>query len=182
MIQSTRCEILPFSPGTIWSTLSDCLLLRRTSIISDPYCALCQEPGGEILWEDGSCRVVRVGGTEGKDYPGYCRIIWRDHVREMTDLGIPERHRLMTLVFATELALRRLYAPDKINLASLGNLVPHLHWHVIPRFLDDPHFPSPIWSGERAHRNRPAPRPVVDNPVLHQAISRALSEVSGESE
>jgi diadenosine tetraphosphate (Ap4A) HIT family hydrolase len=36
--------------------------------------------------------------------------------------------------------------PDKINLASLGNVVPHLHWHVIPRFADDAHFPSPIWA------------------------------------
>jgi diadenosine tetraphosphate (Ap4A) HIT family hydrolase len=151
------------------------------SIILDPHCALCQGPGGDILWQDGLCRVVRVGGAEGNDYPGYCRIIWRDHVREMTDLDTSERHRLMTLVFATESALRRLYAPDKINLASLGNLVPHLHWHVIPRFLDDPHFPSPIWSGERPRGNRAAAGPVVDNPALHQAISRAMSEASGEN-
>jgi hypothetical protein len=34
---------------------------------------------------------------------------------------------------------------EKVNLASLGNQVPHLHWHVIPRFKDDPHFPFAIW-------------------------------------
>ena len=36
--------------------------------------------------------------------------------------------------------------PDKMNLASLGNLVPHLHWHVIPRFENDPHLSAAIWA------------------------------------
>jgi len=52
----------------------------------------------------------------------------------------------MRAVFATEQALREALAPDKVNLASLGNVVPHLHWHVIPRFRDDRHFPAPIWA------------------------------------
>ena len=51
----------------------------------------------------------------------------------------------MRVVFELEAGLRELLQPDKINLASLGNAVPHLHWHVIPRFRGDPHFPSPIW-------------------------------------
>ena len=65
---------------------------------------------------------------------------------EMTDLCAPERERLMGVVFATEAVLREVLAPDKINLASLGNAVAHLHWHVIPRYRDDPHFPRPIWA------------------------------------
>jgi diadenosine tetraphosphate (Ap4A) HIT family hydrolase len=36
--------------------------------------------------------------------------------------------------------------PKKINLASLGNMVPHLHWHIIPRYTDDAHFPAPVWA------------------------------------
>jgi diadenosine tetraphosphate (Ap4A) HIT family hydrolase len=35
--------------------------------------------------------------------------------------------------------------PLKINLASFGNMTPHLHWHVIPRWADDAHFPQPVW-------------------------------------
>jgi len=49
--------------------------------------------------------------------------------------------------------LRQALGPSKINLASLGNMVPHLHWHVIARFDWDSHFPNPIW-GER--RRTPA--------------------------
>jgi diadenosine tetraphosphate (Ap4A) HIT family hydrolase len=44
--------------------------------------------------------------------------------------------------------------PDKVNLASLGNVVPHLHWHVVPRWTDDSHYPAPIWSAAA----RPMPR------------------------
>lgn len=107
-----------------------------------PDCELCEGDGGELLWRDRQCRVVRVNES---GYPGFCRVIWNRHVREMTDLDAGERARLMHVVFAVEAALRELLRPDKINLASLGNATPHLHWHVIPRFGGDPHFPNPIW-------------------------------------
>ena len=106
-------------------------------------CELCETDGGELLWRDGLCRVVLVAEP---GYPGFCRAIWNFHVREMTDLAEDERVRFMRVVFAVEQVLREQLRPHKINLASLGNATPHLHWHVIPRFRDDPHFPDPIWS------------------------------------
>jgi len=137
-------------------------------------CELCSAAGGDILWEDQQCRVIRVGGKEGEAYPGFCRVVWREHVREMSDLPTADREHLMRLVFATEAALRLLYQPLKINLASLGNLVPHLHWHVIPRFADDPQFPAPIWSNQK-QRPGPSPtRPAIDNQTLREAIRRVL--------
>jgi diadenosine tetraphosphate (Ap4A) HIT family hydrolase len=39
--------------------------------------------------------------------------------------------------------------PDKINLASLGNITPHVHWHIIPRYFNDKHFPESIWSEKK---------------------------------
>jgi len=41
---------------------------------------------------------------------------------------------------------------DKMNLASLGNMTPHVHWHVVPRFADDRHFPNPIWAAPKRER------------------------------
>lgn len=105
-------------------------------------CELCEKVGGEILWEADDCRAV---WAYEPDYPGLCRVIWDRHVKEMADLKPAERDRLMKVVFATEQALIDVLQPDKINLASLGNVVPHIHWHVVPRFKDDPHFPAPIW-------------------------------------
>ncbi len=140
-------------------------------------CLLCRDPGGEIVWQDGSCRVVRVGGREALDYPGYCRVIWRAHVAEMTDLDLHDRRHLMAVVFATEAALRAVVGPDKVNVASLGNQVPHLHWHVIPRWRDDRNFPDAVWAPER----RPAPtgRPAPAIAALHDAIVQNLAEEQG---
>lgn len=98
------------------------------------------------MWQDELCRVVLV---EDRDHAGFCRVILNRHVSEMTDLDAATRQRLMCVVFATEQALRELMQPDKINLASLGNRVAHLHWHVIARFADDKHFPDSIWSEAR---------------------------------
>ncbi len=105
-------------------------------------CELCATPGGVVLWQDSRCRVVQV---EEPGYSGFCRVIWNTHVREMSDLGAADREHCMRVVFAVERILRATMHPDKINIASLGNMVAHLHWHVIPRFGDDPHFPQPIW-------------------------------------
>jgi len=109
-------------------------------------CPLCSDTGQDILWLDGLCRVILVGDA---DYPGFCRVILNRHIREMTDLDAVERQRLMAVVFAVEAAVREVLQPDKINLASLGNMVPHVHWHVIPRFSDDRHFPDAIWAAPR---------------------------------
>ena len=105
-------------------------------------CDLCETVGGELLWQDARCRVVLV---DDPDYAGFCRVIWQQHVREMTDLSAHDRKHFMSVVFAVEEVLRAELKPEKINLACLGNMTPHLHWHVIPRFHDDKHFPNPIW-------------------------------------
>ena len=105
-------------------------------------CELCQQLGGEVIWQDARCRVVLVADA---DYLGFCRVIWQAHIKEMTDLPPLDRQHLMMTVMKVETAVRAVLNPDKINLASLGNLTPHLHWHVIPRFAHDKHFPQPIW-------------------------------------
>lgn len=106
-------------------------------------CELCESPGGVVWWSDPLVRVISVAD---EDHPGTCRVILGRHVRELTDLPSSERHRVMEVVFAVEEAMRQVLRPQKVNLASLGNLVPHVHWHVIPRFADDPHFPRPVWA------------------------------------
>ncbi len=108
-------------------------------------CPLCGEDRGLVVFRNALLRVVLI---DEADYPGFARVIVNAHVREMTDLAAADRVRLLSAVFAVEAAQREVLAPDKINLASLGNQVPHLHWHVIPRYADDAHFPQPIW-GQR---------------------------------
>ena len=109
-------------------------------------CALCAGDGGEVLFRD---RLLRVVLVDDADYPGFVRVIANAHVREMTDLAPAERQRLLEAVLAVEGAQRDVLAAHKVNLASLGNVTPHLHWHVIPRFADDAHFPEAVWGGRQ---------------------------------
>jgi diadenosine tetraphosphate (Ap4A) HIT family hydrolase len=106
-------------------------------------CDLCEQPGGEVVYRDDRLRVVLV---DEPNFPGFCRVIWTAHVREMTDLSAEDRAHCMDVVWQVEAALRHVMQPHKINVASLGNVVPHVHWHVIPRFEDDTHFPAPVWA------------------------------------
>jgi diadenosine tetraphosphate (Ap4A) HIT family hydrolase len=109
-------------------------------------CPLCSEDGGSVVLRDALLRVVLV---DDRDLPGFVRVIANAHAREMTDLDVLTRDHMMRVVFAAEEAVREVFAPLKINLASLGNAVPHVHWHVIARFTDDAFYPQPIWGTRR---------------------------------
>ena len=106
-------------------------------------CPLCVASNEEVLLQTEKLRVIAV---HNEATPAFCRVIWQAHVAEMTDLSASERHELMEMVYRVEQAMREVLQPTKINLASLGNVVPHLHWHVIARFQEDAHFPAPIWA------------------------------------
>jgi len=110
--------------------------------LTDTSCALCTPNSHATLWQDDFCRVILL---QDADYPAYCRVELLEHIKEMTDLAPLQRTRIMNTVFAVETALREIFNPDKINLASLGNKTPHIHWHVIPRFENDKHFPNSHW-------------------------------------
>lgn len=131
-------------------------------------CALCDTVGGQLLWQDQRLRVVYI---DEPGYCGYCRVIWNAHAAEMSDLNEAERAHCMRVVFAVETLLRDLLTPDKINLASLGNITPHVHWHVIARFRDDAHFPQSIWSV----RQREIAAPRVGTALLTQQLAQALA-------
>jgi diadenosine tetraphosphate (Ap4A) HIT family hydrolase len=135
--------------------------------MTETSCPLCQPQNENVLWHDAILRIIRVGDP---DYPGFCRVIHNRHVKEMTDLPPDERAHLMHTVFAVEGALRQLMKPDKVNLATLGNQVPHLHWHIIPRFADDAHFPDPVWALAR----RAGHAHLVDDARLIRIIREAL--------
>lgn len=138
----------------------------------DQSCELCSDPGGALLWQSASCRVIRV---DDRYYPGFCRVIWNAHVREMSDLDPADQVRLMRTVLATESVVRQLFSPDKINLASFGNMVPHVHWHIIPRWHDDRHFPEPVWGA--VHREGLVERPAISNQQMAQALLQALTTI-----
>ena len=136
-------------------------------------CDLCANPGGVLLWTQGDWRAVRV---QDAAHPAFYRVICNRHVREFSDLPQAERVRCMELVAAIERVLIERLRPTKINLAAFGNMVPHLHWHVIARFEWDSHFPNPVWGAAvRQVEGVAADRLALPLGELDAAVVSALS-------
>ena len=114
-------------------------------------CPLCQTDGGLLVFSNAQFRVVQA---EESGFPAFYRVIWNAHVAEFSDLSPEERISCMNTVVAVEQVLREQLQPCKINLAALGNVVPHLHWHVIARFDWDTHFPLPVWGNAQRLQSR----------------------------
>ena len=103
-----------------------------------------------LLWRSERLSVVAVDDAA---YPGFCRVIWNEHVKEMTRPDAGRAHCVMDESCGkSSWRVREVMQPEKVNVASLGNMTPHLHWHVIPRYRDDAHFPNPVWAVVRARR------------------------------
>lgn len=79
-------------------------------------------------------------------FPGYCFVFTKEHHTELFHLEPAVRQGVMEEVTTVAAALNRLFTPTKMNYELLGNMVPHMHWHLVPRFDTDPLWPRPIWS------------------------------------
>lgn len=136
-------------------------------------CELCELAASSKVVANDKFSVILANEP---NYPGFARVIWNEHVREVSDLPDADRLLLNEAVWKLEQAVREVMQPLKVNVASLGNVVPHLHWHVIPRYADDAHFPAPVWA--QAVRETPADvlaqrRALV--PQLAEAIKRKFA-------
>lgn len=141
-----------------------------------PDCPLCRDAGGPLVWQDAQWRVIRV---DDADFPAFYRVIAQAHVAEFSQLDAPQQRRCMALVAAVERTLIDRLAPTKINLAALGNMVPHLHWHVIARFDWDSHFPQAIWAPRQREVIPPAVRRLaLPLPALDAAVAQALHKTA----
>jgi diadenosine tetraphosphate (Ap4A) HIT family hydrolase len=78
-------------------------------------------------------------------YPGYCILHFKEHVEQLGELSFDRQARLWDDVARVADALTKEVAPLRLNYACLGNLLHHVHWHVIPRNTDDPEVQHPIW-------------------------------------
>jgi diadenosine tetraphosphate (Ap4A) HIT family hydrolase len=129
-----------------------------------PSCPLCHPQQQDILWSDRHWYVIHA---QEPGFPAFFRVVARRHVAEFSDLPASMQLHCMQLVATIERSLRNQLHPTKVNLASLGNMVPHLHWHIVARFDWDSHFPAPIWA--------PAQRPV--NEARLAAVQAQMPQV-----
>lgn len=136
-------------------------------------CVLCQEPGGQPIWQGEKLRLIRA---DEAGFPAFYRIVWNTHVAEFSDLSAAQRQHCMEAVALVEQVLRQQLQPTKINLATLGNVVPHLHWHIIARYDWDSHFPAPVWASAQRPRDSAREAAVVAQlPMVDAALQQAFA-------
>jgi diadenosine tetraphosphate (Ap4A) HIT family hydrolase len=128
--------------------------------------------GGLLVVRTERFRVVRVQDAQ---FPAYYRLIWNEHVPEWTDLTPLHQGECMHAVAAIEAVLRSELQPAKVNLASFGNVVPHLHWHVMARFDWDTHYPEPYWGKLQRPANEDKLQDLTDRmPEVDAALALAI--------
>ena len=127
---------------------------------SNDACDLCQQDGGLLITQGPSWRLIRA---LDENFPAFYRVVWSAHVAEFSELTPQDQVTLMQVV-------------SKMNLASLGNVVPHLHWHVVARFDWDTHFPNPIWgAAQRSSCIERLAQLKAALPALDQTLTRACA-------
>lgn len=140
-----------------------------------PLCTSMPCVDEQFIFANHSYRIVWANDS---NYPCFIRIIWLDHLTEMTDLSSTQQHQLLSAVLLVERVLRTVLrpVPDKINLVSLGNQIPHIHWHIIPRYYVDAHWPnSPFGIVDRQTPNQLLTQLYLHRQAVKQAINHALT-------
>ena len=96
-----------------------------------------------VIYENTHVRIE----PEESEIP-WLKIFTQHPYKEMSDVPAEIKFEIYELLDIIEKEMLAYYKPDKINIASFGNYVPHVHWHIMSRFKEDSYFPEPMW-GER---------------------------------
>ncbi len=106
-------------------------------------CILCHDNHNEeLIIKNDIYKIIKVFN---KDYPIYFQIIVNRHIKELSDLPYKDALQIFEAIYLLDQLICDIFRVDKVNIASFGNIVPHLHWHIIGRYKNDKHFPNPIW-------------------------------------
>ncbi|RUM68538.1 MAG: HIT family protein [Sulfurovum sp.] len=81
---------------------------------------------------------------ENSEIP-WLKIFTQYPYKEMSEIPSQIRHEIYDLLHIVEKEMIHYYTPTKINIASFGNYVPHVHWHIMARFAEDSYYPEPMW-------------------------------------
>jgi diadenosine tetraphosphate (Ap4A) HIT family hydrolase len=112
-------------------------------MIDCPMCTKWNDDDDLRIAELAQCYVLL---NRDQFFPGYCFVFTKAHLTELFHLDRAVRTAVVEEVNLVAEALSALFQPAKINYELLGNMVPHMHWHIVPRFTTDPLWPRPIWS------------------------------------
>jgi diadenosine tetraphosphate (Ap4A) HIT family hydrolase len=155
-------------------TSLDCPFCRKLSNLDEV-------PADEIVWQFPHS-VALLGMSQY--YLGYCLLVARCHATELSQLSDAERRAYLDEMCLLARAIEECFRPNKLNYELLGNQVPHLHWHLFPRYENDPDRLRPVWLAlDRAERDETERRRLQDGPQDRRqtiaALQRKLRELVG---
>lgn len=149
----------------------DCLLCRRLA-------GMDALPAGDVVWRFPHS-VAFLGPWQY--YHGYCVLVARKHAKELSNLADAERRAYLDEMCLLARAIEACVKPHKLNYEMLGNQVPHLHWHVFPRFKSDPDALKAVWLAldaaerdaevRRRYETGPRDRPTTAKELRQQLVA-----------
>ena len=115
-----------------------------------PFCGV--RPDESEAWSKvATLKVTSLYLQKIQTYRGHGVLVFDlRHATRLTELSADERRALFDDLHASQRAIERVTKPDHVNVASLGNVVPHLHWHIVPRYFNDSRWGGPIWTTKEA--------------------------------
>ena len=120
-----------------------------TARVSGHGCPLCApRPASNQHWDlVAPLSISSLYLAKNQTYRGQCQLVFdARHASRLDQLTPGEWTAFGTDLFAAQQAVVRALQPDHTNIESLGNVVPHLHWHIIPRYVGDRRWGQPIWT------------------------------------
>jgi diadenosine tetraphosphate (Ap4A) HIT family hydrolase len=138
-------------------------------------------PVDELVWQFPHS-VALLGRSQY--YAGYCLLVARRHATELSRLSDLERRAYLDEMCLLARAIEECFRPKKLNYELLGNQVPHLHWHLFPRYEHDPDHLRPVWLAlDRAERDESLRRRLETGPQDRRetigTLQRKLEELAG---
>ncbi len=118
-----------------------------------------------VIYENNSIRIE----TEDSEIP-WLKIFTQEAYREMSEVPAEIKFEIYDLLDTIEKEMLAYYRPKKINIASFGNYMPHVHWHIMARFEEDAFFPEPMWGSRQRESNLDLP----DLNVFLQSLVKKL--------
>jgi diadenosine tetraphosphate (Ap4A) HIT family hydrolase len=112
-------------------------------------CWLCApRPDSNDYWDlVAPLSVSSLYLAKNQTYRGQCQLVFDPrHVARLDELTPDEYAAFAGDLLLAQRAVAAAMNPDHMNVESLGNVVPHLHWHIIPRYIDDARWGMPIWT------------------------------------
>ena len=101
----------------------------------------------------------------------WLKIFAQQNCKEMTDCNAETKKQIWLLLDLIETEMLKYFQPDKINIASFANYVPHVHWHIMARFKEDSYFPESMWGTKQRQAN-------LDYPSMELFIKQLLERLS----